>query len=102
MLLPKQQFANEKGKKGPPISCFRLSEEIKILIKIIYDALKSLNIEIKHKKVQIKKEEFIQRQILGLLFKNFFRKAIENFEIYLFPYLKSGKLNIILVDSLRD
>ena len=50
----------------------------------------------------IKKDEFIQRQILGLIFRNFFRKAIENFEIYLFPYIKSVKLNISLVDSLRD
>ena len=59
MLVPKAQFTNEKNKKGIPLSPFRFSEEIKILTKIIYDALKSLNIEIKNKNKKILKEEFI-------------------------------------------
>ena len=97
---------NDKNNKKVPL--FRFSEEIQILIKIIYDELKQSNVKIIDRKKDNKDpnkkitDELITRQLMRLIFKNIFRKFIENFEIYLFPYLKSAKNNVSLSESLRN
>jgi hypothetical protein len=94
-------------KKDNKMPAFRFSDDLNIFLRIIYDGLlyrAKFGRDSKEGKNsdEIKEsEKFISRQILSLIFKKTFRKMVENFEIYLFPYL-SLRNSTSYIESLRN
>ena len=100
--LAKQSEQRKKNTKQVP--AFRFSDDLKIFLRVIYDGLIKARFDHKeggkNSEYAKESERFISKQILSLIFKKTLRKMIENFEIYLFPYL-SLRNSTSYIDSLR-
>ena len=84
-------------KKDNKMPAFRFSDDVNIFLRIIYEGL----YQAKNGDETKESEKFISKQILSLIFKKTFRKMVENFEIYLFPYL-SLRNSTSYIESLRN
>ena len=93
-------------KKDNKMPAFRFSDDVNIFLRIIYEGLYQAkngngSKEGKNSDETKESEKFISKQILSLIFKKTFRKMVENFEIYLFPYL-SLRNSTSYIESLRN
>jgi len=93
-------------KKDNKMPAFRFSDDVNIFLRIIYEGLYQAKNgngykEGKNSDETKESEKFISKQILSLIFKKTFRKMVENFEIYLFPYL-SLRNSTSYIESLRN
>ena len=93
-LHMKQSYRDEfKARGQEEFPSLRLSVEVGLLIEVLTRELQKFNA------LTGNKEEQINRKILGLVF-SMMRKVFENYEEYLFPYLKSPKLATALEEGI--